>query len=62
MIPDIKATLIAKTEAGCQKSYALYSTFHVGAAVLTEAGNMYEGCNVMNLLWTPCFPIAFKYN
>ena len=49
MTPDIKKNLIAKAEAACQKSYAPYSKFHVGAAVLTEAGNIYEGCNVENV-------------
>ena len=49
MTPDIKKNLIAKAEEACQKSYAPYSKFHVGAAVLTEAGNIYEGCNVENV-------------
>ena len=40
MTPDIKKNLIAKAEAACQKSYA---------PVLTEAGNIYEGCNVENV-------------
>jgi cytidine deaminase len=31
-----------------QRSYAPYSNFHVGSAVLTDAGNTYTGSNVEN--------------
>ena len=30
------------------KAYAPFSQFHVGAAVLTQRGNVYGGCNVEN--------------
>ncbi len=32
-----------------QKAYAPYSQFHVGAALLTQQGNIFTGCNVENI-------------
>ena len=49
MTNDIKKMLIEKAKTACQKSYAPYSKFYVGAAVLTEAGHLYQGCNVENV-------------
>jgi cytidine deaminase len=40
--------LLEKAKSVLQQAYAPYSKFHVGAAVLTEAGNIYVGCNVEN--------------
>lgn len=44
----IKAAFLAR-----EKSYAPYSGFHVGAALLTKAGNVYAGCNIENAAFTP---------
>jgi cytidine deaminase len=32
-----------------ENAYARYSHFHVGAALLTDLGNIYTGCNVENI-------------
>ncbi|HKY62598.1 MAG TPA: cytidine deaminase [bacterium] len=38
---------IRATEA-MAKAYAPYSSYHVGAALLTRSGKIYSGCNVEN--------------
>lgn len=43
-----KQTLVRAARAMLRRAYAPYSHFHVGAAVLTAAGNVYTGCNVEN--------------
>ncbi len=45
---DEQTRLLELAEAAQKRAYAPYSKFLVGAAVLTESGNVYSGCNVEN--------------
>lgn len=40
--------LLEKAKEGMKRSYALYSGFHVGAALLCRDGSIFTGCNVEN--------------
>ncbi len=40
--------LLNMARAALARAYAPYSNFQVGAAVLTESGAIYSGCNVEN--------------
>jgi len=51
--PD-DAALIAAAEQAMARAYAKYSGFQVGAAVLTERGGLFLGCNVENI----CYPLG----
>lgn len=44
----MKKKLIIEALKALQNAYAPYSRFKVGAAILTETGNIYHGCNVEN--------------
>ncbi len=45
---QIDSLLIQKAREALKNAYAPYSRFKVGAAVLTEDGEIYTGCNVEN--------------
>ncbi len=40
--------LLESAKKAATMAYAPYSNFYVGAALLTEKGNIYSGCNVEN--------------
>ncbi|MEO5618010.1 MAG: cytidine deaminase, partial [Candidatus Eisenbacteria bacterium] len=42
------AALMARAELARESAYAPYSRFHVGAALLTADGRVFEGCNIEN--------------
>jgi cytidine deaminase len=52
VVPEVsnedRAKLLALAKSALTRAYAPYSKFKVGAAVLTETGNFYSGCNVEN--------------
>lgn len=44
-----KAQLLEVAQSMLPQAYAIYSQFRVGAALLTEQGNIFSGCNVENV-------------
>lgn len=44
----MKERLVEEALEARENAYAPYSEFRVGAAILTETGNIYRGCNVEN--------------
>lgn len=45
---SVYAVLIQQAQSVMDNAYAPYSRFRVGAAILTDNGNIYSGCNVEN--------------
>ncbi len=45
---DQKKQLLEAARGAVKQAYAPYSKFRVGAAVLTENGSIFSGCNVEN--------------
>ncbi|HJO94194.1 MAG TPA: cytidine deaminase [Victivallales bacterium] len=47
---EIKQRLIAKAKEGMSNAYSIVFDFKVGAAVLTNNGNIYQGCNTESVI------------
>ena len=47
------ADLILEAKKAREMSYAPYSHFKVGAALLTKDGKLYHGCNIENVSYSP---------
>ena len=50
---DMISRLIDRAIEGMSYAYTPYSGFRVGAALLTESGEIYTGCNIENAAYTP---------
>lgn len=53
MDKELVQKMIALAMEQLNYSYAPYSNFKVGAALLTKAGKLYTGCNIENAAYTP---------
>ena len=50
---DMIEKLIEEALHARQSSYSPYSNYQVGAALLTEDGSIYTGCNIENAAYSP---------
>lgn len=50
---DMICRLIDRAIEGMSYAYTPYSGFRVGSALLTESGEIYTGCNIENVAYTP---------
>ncbi|HYL93464.1 MAG TPA: cytidine deaminase [Alphaproteobacteria bacterium] len=48
LTPDERESLLRSARQAMQNAYAPYSGFFVGAAILTDKGEVFTGCNVEN--------------
>lgn len=48
-----KTELVQRAIRAKEYSYSPYSGFRVGAALLTESGKIYTGCNIENAAYSP---------
>jgi cytidine deaminase len=48
---ELRAELVAMAHVSQARAYARYSGYAVGAAVLTEDGRIFGGCNVENAMY-----------
>jgi len=46
--PHQRDSLLSAARQALKRAHAPYSNFHVGAAVLTDEGEIFTGCNVEN--------------
>ncbi len=51
-LSEIEKELINKAKAARENAYAPYSKFKVGAALFTDNGDIYSGCNVESVDFT----------
>ena len=50
---DVIQDLIRRAMKAREYSYSPYSNFSVGAAILSESGKIYTGCNIESASYTP---------
>ena len=48
------ARLVELASEARERAYTPYSHWAVGAALLTDDGTVYQGCNIENAAYTPC--------
>lgn len=51
LTPEQREALVSRALAARERAYAPYSHYHVGAAVLMDAGAMFSGCNVESAVY-----------